>query len=236
MFPACRDTDRSFQIKILSIQIHNSLLSHFSLLSLIYFQFLTCSCLQVMNKEHFKRSRCFHTWSIIFSGAWYASKKWQTFTNAHCLLAVSSRLRWFHPNFISSFLWWTRSFWRYLRSKVASCSSSILKGSSYSAETYRRGTECIERHRRTYKAISKKPNHEDFNEGPYEKLDIRKIYLLRRIEKFINNCFYYRRINNFPTLTILKGMCKHWKNEHLHHNHQMVMTKLFWLEKAEKMQ
>jgi hypothetical protein len=94
---------------------------------------------KILFKEPLNRSQCFHTWSIIFSGAWYASRKWQTFTNAHCLLAVSSRLRWFHPNFISSFLWWTRSFWRYLRSKVASCNSSILKGSSYSAEIYKRG-------------------------------------------------------------------------------------------------
>lgn len=77
------------------------------------------------------------TWRIIFSGAWYASKKWQTLTKAHCLLELSSRLRWFHPNFMSSFRWCTRSFCRYFNSKVASCRSSILRGSSYSALTYK---------------------------------------------------------------------------------------------------
>lgn len=184
-------------------------------------------------KEHFNRSPCFHTWSIIFSGAWYASKKWQTFTNAHCLLAVSSRLRWFHPNFISSFLWWTRSVWRYLRSKVASCNSSILRGSSYSAETYKRDAWCIERY---IQKLNQTLDHEDLKGGPNKNnTDNISIYLVWRIKKFINYCFYNSRINNLPTLVILKGMCKHWKNEHLHYYHQMVVTKLFWLEKVQKM-
>ena len=78
-----------------------------------------------------------NTWRMIFSGAWYASKKWQTLTKAHCLLELSSRLRWFQPNFMSSLRWWTRSFCRYFKSNVASCRSSILSGSSYSALTYK---------------------------------------------------------------------------------------------------
>lgn len=67
-------------------------------------------------------------------------------------------------------------------------------------------------------------------------LAFRKKYLLWRIKKFVNNCFYNSLVYNFPTLIILEGVSQHWKNEHLHNNHQVIMAKLFWLEKIQKMQ
>lgn len=60
--------------------------------------------------------------------------------------------------------------------------------------------------------------------------------LFRWIKKFVNNGFYNTRVNNLPALAILESMSKHRKNEHLHNNHQMIMTKLFWLEKVQEMQ
>ena len=64
------------------------------------------------------RSKATKTWSTIFSGAWYASKKWQTLTNAHCLLPTSSDLRWFQPNLMSSLRCRTSSSGRLRMSSV----------------------------------------------------------------------------------------------------------------------
>mmetsp|Transcript_4898 Transcript_4898/g.19607 ORF Transcript_4898/g.19607 Transcript_4898/m.19607 type:complete len:228 (-) Transcript_4898:1436-2119(-) len=53
------------------------------------------------------RSSATKTCRTIFSGAWYASRKWHTLTNANCFAPPSSDLRWFHPNLMSSLRWRT---------------------------------------------------------------------------------------------------------------------------------
>ena len=64
------------------------------------------------------RSSATKTWSTIFSGAWHASRKWHTFTNAACLAPLSSFFRWFHPNLMSSLRCLTSSSGRERMSSV----------------------------------------------------------------------------------------------------------------------